>query len=323
MRTFNRFHRRLGTDTPVPGQARAAAIALGTGALMAIGKTVAAMYTGSASMSAEAVHSWVATVTEIFLIAAYLAARRPADSGHPLGYGRESYVWSLFASIGMFVVGAQVGFWRGLRQLDLPDATTDYRFGYIVIAISFGLQFVSFMQAIRFVRERAAERDLGVFKHVFDTSDSQLRAVVTGDFIALVGLAVAGMGMALHQITGQVAYDAAGSMLIGLLMGVAGLFLINVNRHYLAGMPLSKERSAAAVKALEAVPLVERVTFFFAEFVGPDRLIVVVRVVIAGEHDQATLSRILHGLETRIMEHKSVARAIVALATPEEMERVR
>ena len=52
MRTFSRFHRRLGTDAPAPGQARAAAIALGTGALMAIGKTAAAMYTGSASMSA-------------------------------------------------------------------------------------------------------------------------------------------------------------------------------------------------------------------------------------------------------------------------------
>jgi len=324
MREFTRLHRRLNPQAIATTPLRTAvALALMGGATMALFKTAAAILTGSVSMLAEAVHSWIGTASEIFLVAGYLAARRPSDDAHPLGYGRESYVWSLFASIGMFVVGAQVGFWRGLRQLDMRDATADYRFGYIVIALSFVLQFVSFMQAMRFVRERAAERDLGVFKHVFDTSDSQLRAVVTGDFIALVGLGVAGMGMALHQLTGQVAYDAAGSMLIGVLMGIAGLFLINVNRHYLAGVPLSEERSAAAVQALEAVPLVERVTFFFAEFVGPDRLIVVVRVVIAGEHDQAALAHILHALEVRIMEHKSVARAIVTLATPDEMERLR
>ena len=318
MRTFSRLHRRLGIDAPAPGQARAAAIAFGSGVMMTIGKTAAAMYTGSASMAAEAVHSWVGTVTEIFLIAAYVAARRPADEAHPLGYGRESYVWSLFASIGMFVVGAQVGIWRGISELGTSEGAGNYHIGYVVIALSFGLQVVSFMQAMRFVRDGAAERELGVLRHVFDTSDSQLRAVITGDFIALVGLATAGLGMALHQLTGQVIYDAVGSMLIGVLMGVAGLFLINVNRHYLAGMPLSAERSAMAVRALEQTPLVERVTFFFAEYVGPGRLIVVVRVVIAGEHSQAELARILHALEVHIMEHKAVTRAIVSLATPED-----
>ena len=180
------------------------------------------------------------------------------------------------------------------------------------------MQQVSFVRAVRFVRERAAERDSGIFKHVFDTSDSQLRAVVIGDFIALVGLIVAGMGMALHQLTGKAVYDAIGSILIGLLMGVAGLFLINQNRRYLAGVALSSERSALAVQTIEKDPRVERVTYFFAEFVGPDRLMLAARVLIAGEPNQAELAGILHDLELRVMEHKSVARAIFSLATPED-----
>jgi cation diffusion facilitator family transporter len=318
MRAFNRFHRHLGVDSPKDGGTSAAMVAFVVGTLVALVKTLAAVLTGSASMLAEAVHSWVDTATDVFLVAAYLTARRPADATHALGYGRESYVWSLFGSVAMFIVGAEVGIWRGITQLSALDTPTDYRFGYIVIAGSFALQGVSFIQALFFVRKRAAERDLGIFEHVFETSDSQLRTVVTEDFIALIGLALAALGMALHQITGEVVYDAGGSILIGVLMGVAGLFLINMNRRYLAGMPLSAERRARAISLLKEAREVNRVTFFFAEFIGPDRILLAARVEIAGDHTQADLAHILRRLEQRIMAHKNVGRAILTLATPED-----
>ncbi len=318
MRTFNRFHRHLAIDLEAPGRGSTVLAAFVAGALVAVVKTLAATLTGSASMLAEAIHSWVDTLTDAFLVAGYLAARRPADENHTLGYGRESYVWSLFGSVAMFVLGAEVGVWRGITQLSAAEATTDYRFGYIVLAGSFVLQSVSFVQALNYVRKRAVEQDSGVFAHVFSTSDSQLRAVVIEDFIALVGLVVAGLGMALHQFTGDVAYDAAGSILIGTLMGLGGLFLINMNRRFLAGMPLSGERRARAIKLLCDTPEVNRVTFFFAEFIGPDRILVAARVELAGNLGQADLARRLRDLEQRIMAHKNVGRAILTLSAPEE-----
>ena len=218
----------------------------------------------------------------------------------------------------MCIVGAQVGIWRGITQLHAWDRTTDYRVGYIVILGSLALQCGSFVQALRYVRARAAERELGFFEHVFETSDSQLRAVVIEDFMALIGLVVAGTGMALHQWTGQVAYDAMGSIVIGVLMGVAGLFLININRRFLAGMPLSVERRAMALRLIRQAPDVRRVTFFFAEYIGPDRILVAARVELAGEHSQADLARILRRLEQQMMAHKNVGRAILSLAAPED-----
>jgi cation diffusion facilitator family transporter len=318
MRAFNRFHRHLGIESPTQRGPAAVRLAFVAGTLVAVVKTLAAFLTGSASMLAEAVHSWVDTVTDGFPVAAYLAARRPADATHVLGYGRESYVWSLFGSVAMFTVGAEVGIWRGIHQLGAVDATTDYRFGYVVLGGSFVLQSVSFAQAMFFVRERAAERDLGMFAHVFETSDSQLRTVVTEDFIALVGLAVAALGMALHQITGNVAYDAAGSIGVGVLMGVAGLFLINMNRRFLAGMTLPAERRARVLAALKAAPEIKRITHLFTEFIGPERILLSARVELAGEHSQADLARILHLLEQRIMTHKNVGRATLSLSAPED-----
>ncbi|MDE2396202.1 MAG: cation transporter [Burkholderiales bacterium] len=318
MRAYNRFHRHLGSGAPAGAKTSAVGFAFVGGLMVALVKTAAAVLTGSASMGAEAVHSWVASVNEGFLVAAYLAARRPADAAHPLGHGRESYVWSLFASIGMFIVGAEVGIWRGLRQLGSSEGTAHYGFGYLVIAGALAFQGLSFVQALRFVRERAAEREQGIFRHVFESSDSQLRAVVTDDFLALAGLVVAGLGMGLHQLSGRVAWDALGSILIGLLMGVAGLILVNLNRRYLAGMPIAPERAALAVRLMKQAPEIARVTYFFAEYVGPDQVLVLARVVLAGEHDQAELARILRGLEQRIMENKAVVRAVLTLALPEE-----
>jgi len=319
MRGFKRFHRNLGIDSQ-PASTSPVIFAFVVGTLVAIAKTVAAVLTGSASMLAEAVHSWVDTITECFLVASYFTARRPADATHPLGYGRESYVWSLFASLGMFIVGAEVGVWRGITQLGASDTATQYWFGYVVIAVSFVLEGASFRQALHFVRTRAAEQDQGILEHVFKTSDAQLRAVFTEDFIALITLAIAALGMALHQATGKVVYDAAGSILIGVLMGVAGLILINLNRQYLAGMPLTAEQRAMVIGQLKNAPEIDRVTFLFAEFIGPARILLAARVGIAGEHTQTELAHILRKLELAIMANKHVGQAILTLATPQEAD---
>jgi len=319
MRAFNRWHRRLAIGAEARGSTRAVVLGFFGGATFAVAKTVAAVLTGSAAMLAEAVHSWVSLGAEIFLVGAYTLARRPPDARHPLGWGRESYVWWLFASIGIFVVGSGVAVWRGLRQFtDSEDGITDYRVGYVVLAGAFAFQIWSFAQALRFVRERAAARDAGIFEHLFSSSDSQLRAVVTGDFIALLGTATAGVGMALHQWSGRVGYDALGSIVIGLLMATAGVYLIDVNRRYLAGVPLSHERSAHVVELMLQRPEIERVTFFFAEYVGPERVLVVARVVLRGESGQAEIARTLRRLERRFMENPNVVAAIVTLASPDE-----
>ena len=78
-------------------------VAFGANLLIAVAKSVAAMLTGSASLVAEAAHSWADTGNEIFLIIANKRSRLPPEPEHPPGFGREAYVWSLFAALGLFV----------------------------------------------------------------------------------------------------------------------------------------------------------------------------------------------------------------------------
>ena len=87
-----------------------------------IAKTIAAVITGSASMVAEAAHSWADAGNEIFLLQAERSAAKPRDASHPGGYGRDAYVWSLFAAVGLFTAGAVVSIMHGVSALELASS---------------------------------------------------------------------------------------------------------------------------------------------------------------------------------------------------------
>src|SRR6266516_2411476 len=95
-------------------------VALGANVLIAVAKTAAAVVTGSASLVAEAAHSWADSGNEIFLLIANRRARRPPDRAHPLGHGREAYVWSLFAALCLFVAGGAVSITHDVNELRAP-----------------------------------------------------------------------------------------------------------------------------------------------------------------------------------------------------------
>jgi cation diffusion facilitator family transporter len=120
--------------------ARTVWVAFGANLLVGVAKSVAAVVTGSASMLAEAAHSWADTGNEVFLLVANRRSYRPADRAHPLGHGREAYVWSLLAALGLFVAGAAVSVTHGIQALITPEPATDFVVGYVVLSLSFVLE---------------------------------------------------------------------------------------------------------------------------------------------------------------------------------------
>ncbi|MBB2891629.1 cation diffusion facilitator family transporter [Flexivirga oryzae] len=293
-------------------------IAMCANLLVAIAKTIAAVITASASLVAEAAHSWADTGNEVFLIIADKRSRKAADRQHPLGYGREAYVWSLFAALGLFVAGAAVSIWHGIQELIHPEAASDFLVGYIVLALSFVLEGVSFLQSVRQASAEAEHYDRELLEHVLRTSDPTLRAVFAEDAAALIGLVIAGAGLGLHQITGSPAPDSIGSILVGLVLGVVAVVLIRRNIGFLVGEEVSFEVRAAALRALLAQPEVARVTYLRLEFVGPRKVYLVGDVDLTGDRAEHVVAERLRALEAKISASPAVAGTVLSLSSSDE-----
>jgi cation diffusion facilitator family transporter len=292
-------------------------VALCANLLIALAKSVAAYLTGSASMVAEAAHSWADTGNEVFLLVAERRSARPPDEQHPLGHGREAYVWSMFAAFGLFTVGAVVSVARGVQQLTAEEGEGSYLVAYVVLAVAFVLEAVSFAQAVRQTRGAASDVGLHPLRYVNRTSNPTLRAVFAEDAAALLGILLAAAGLGAHQLTGEVVYDAVASILIGVLLGAVALFLISRNRDFLTGQVVSPQTRNRALVALLEHPEVESVQFLHLEFVGPDRIFLVAAVDLVGEEAEPEVARRLNALERRLQEHRFIERAVLTLGDPD------
>jgi divalent metal cation (Fe/Co/Zn/Cd) transporter len=253
-------------------------VALAANALLAVAKTGAAALTGSASMVAEAAHSWSDTGNEMFLLVAERTGHRPRDEDHPRGYGRSTYIWSLVAAFGLFSAGAVVSIWHGLTELVGEPGRASYAANYVVLGLAF----------------------------VFE------------DSAALLGLLIAGTGIGLHQLTGRHEFDAAGSVVVGLLLAAVAIFLMRRNVDYLLGEGDSAELRGAVLTRLLDHPDIERVTYLHLEYVGPQRLFVVAAVDLTGDDREPDLAVRLRQVETDIETHDVIEDAVLTLSLPSD-----
>jgi cation diffusion facilitator family transporter len=274
--------------------------------------------TGSASILAEAAHSWADSGNEVFLLVANRRSRRPSDPAHPFGYGREAYVWSLLAALGLFVAGAAVSVTHGVQELLHPEPATDFLVGYVVLAVSFLLEGISFLRSVRQARPAAElfERDL--IEQVMATSDPTLRAVFAEDAAALLGLVIAAVGLGAHELTGSSVPDAVGSILVGLLLAAVASYLIERNRAFLLGEEADPRIRSAVIRALLQEPEVARVTYLRLEFVGPRTVSVIGDVDLTGDETESHVAVRLRALEAKIAASPVVAGAVLSLSAPDE-----
>jgi cation diffusion facilitator family transporter len=293
-------------------------IAFVANVLVAVTKTFATVVTGSASMAAEAAHSWADVGNESFLLVADRRSKGGPTDDHPLGYGRESYVWSMFAAIGLFSAGAVVSVLRGFQELLHPEPGEHFLVAYVVLAFAFVLEGISFTQAYWRTRKEAKAREREVLQHALDTSDPTLRAVFAEDAAALIGLLIAALGVAAHQVTGSSVPDAIGSILVGLLLGVVGIVLIDRNRRFLVGQAVPPKVRQDTVAVLNSYDDVDHVTYLRMIYVGPDQTYLVAGVDLLGDDAESSVAAKLRRLERQIEERPGIVEAVLTVASPDE-----
>ncbi len=291
-------------------------IAIGANFLIAIAKSFAAFITGSASMVAEAAHSWADTGNGIFLLVAEKKAIKPADDSHPLGYGKESYVWSMIAAFGVFMAGSIVSIYTGITEWNATETETDYTIAFVILAVAFVLEGFSLIQAYLQSKKQGEAINVSAIGYVIDTSNPTLRGVFFEDLAAVTGLVIAAAAMGMHVYTGQAFWDALGSIIVGILLGIVAIFLISRNRDFLVGYKVSERMHNYVLSELLTHADIDSVSYLHLEWVGPKRIFMVAAVDIAGNQKEDSLAQKFEDIESQFRSEDIFQEAILTLSVP-------
>jgi cation diffusion facilitator family transporter len=259
---------------------------LGVGLL----KLAAGLVSGSAALLSEAAHSAGDSTTEVLLLVAQRRSRKPADSSHPFGYGKERYLWSMLAAIAIFVSGAGFSFYEGLRTIFGGDADSELLWiNYPVLALAALLEGMSLRQAAgQMQREtRRTRRSLAATLRI--PRDPTVNSVLLEDSAAIIGLAIAAAGVGLHQLTGAAQWDGLASLLIGALLLTVAFVLGRACQGLLVGRQADRELLEQIVDFLEREAEVDDVVDVLSMLTGTDNVLLCLRVDFVNSFSAADL----------------------------------
>ena len=268
---------RRAALTPDAGSRRVLVVAIAGDVGIAVAKFVAAALTGSSAMLTEGVHSLVDTGNELLLLYGAKRSQRAVDQWHPFGYGKTTYVWSLIVALLAFSVGGGVSTYEGIVSLAAPPPLSDPRMNYIVLALAGAFQGLSW---------RVSQKELNRHRHpgesLWRTSQRNMDVLVYTVFVedtaALIGIAIAALGVWLSHALNAPLLDPAASVLIGLVLIAAAALLARKSVGLLVGASLDVEQLAQVRKIISADPAVESARHLLTMRLGPDSVLLTAAV---------------------------------------------
>ncbi|MGD9793149.1 MAG: cation diffusion facilitator family transporter [Acidimicrobiia bacterium] len=275
---------------------------------IAIAKFIAFLITASAGMLAESVHSLADTGNQGLLLLGGKKAARKATPTHPFGYGRERYFWAFVVALVLFSLGGAFALYEGIEKLRHPHELDSAVVGFIVLGLAILLESFSFYTAIK--EANHVRHGVGWAKFIRRSKSPELPVVLLEDFGALIGLVIALFGLTMAEVTGNPRWDAAGSIAIGTLLTIIAIVLAVEMKGLLIGESASDETLEAINAAIVAAPLVNRLIHLRTEHIGPDELLVGMKVEFDHSLDLHQLGAAIDGLEAGVRGKVPSARII-------------
>ena len=281
---------------------RTIVIALAANVVIAIAKLISGLMSGSTALLAESAHSLADASNEVLLGISLRRATAPADELHPLGHGRERFLWAFLAAIASFLIGGCFSVGMAIRQLLHSEALGKATAAWIVLGVAFIGDGISLVQSLRQARREAAERGWNVWFHLLRSSDPTVRAVVVEDSAALIGLVLAAVGLLLSHHFGNDRPDAIASLLIGLLMAATAFGLGRPLADFLVGKSLPPALLAELRAIIDRDDAVEEILSMQAVYIGPEEVIVSAKVRPSPQLTVEQLGRAMDDLDHALRE---------------------
>ncbi|XP_066506055.1 proton-coupled zinc antiporter SLC30A9, mitochondrial [Hoplias malabaricus] len=222
-------------------------------------KLLAWVYTGSASMFSEAIHSLADTCNQALLALGISQSVRNPDAVHPYGFSNMRYIASLISGVGIFMMGAGLSWYHGIMGLLHPQPMESLLWAYCILAGSLVSEGATLLVAINEIRKSAHKEGVSFYEYVMQSRDPSTNVVLLEDAAAVLGVMLAAGCMGLTSLTGNPYYDSLGSLGVGTLLGTVSAFLIYTNTEALLGRSIQAEHVQKLTEFLESDPAVRAI----------------------------------------------------------------
>ncbi len=252
---------------------KAILLALGANFAIFLAKLVAASITGSGAMMAEAVHSLADCGNQGLLLLGIRQAKRPPSDEFPLGWGRALYFWSFLVAILLFSVGGMFSIYEGVHKLDHPEPLKWPWLALGVLVFGIVVEGISMHGCLQEVNK--ARGDQGLWTWFRETRSSELLVIFGEDLAALVGLCLAVLAIGATMLTGNLTFDAAGTIAIGVLLIVVAVLVAIEVKDLLIGQGMEPRRRAELLACLTGRGEVAEVLNLITLQMGTDVMVAV------------------------------------------------
>jgi cation diffusion facilitator family transporter len=290
--------------------------------LVAASKVGAALWTGSAAMTSEAIHSIVDTSNEILLLYGIRRAERKADVDHPFGHGREIYFWSFVVSLLIFALGAGFSIYEGVHRVLHPEPIRSPLVSYIVLAVVFLLEGVSWLYSLRQFHQ--AKGDIGFFKAFTLSKDPPSFMTLFEDSVALLGVLIAAAATFAAVTLGHPEFDGIGSIAIGLILGATSLFLARESKSLLMGEPAYPSIRKSILALANAQPSCLKANGLITVQMGPNQVVAMLSLEFSDTLRAPEIEEVVVNLELKVRgEHPEIVALFVKPQTPRTFQNQR
>ena len=294
---------------PSSSAKRVVLIAIIANVAIAIAKYVAAGFTGSSAMLAEAFHSTADTGNELLLILGIKRSRRPPDRLHPFGHGKVLYFYSLLVAIYIFAFGAALAFYRGITRMRAPIMPSYPGWNYAVLALAALFELYSWRVSYRVLLAQK-DPDESTWDEIIGSKDPTIFTIFLEDSAGLAGTLIAFLGIFLSRTLHNPYFDPLASILIGVLLTVVSFFLGRESGALLVGERTNRRRIRRIRKILEGDSSVQKVGDVLTMQLGPDEVLVTVDIRFQPGLDVRELEHIIARLEGSIKKAEPMVQRI-------------
>jgi cation diffusion facilitator family transporter len=266
---------------------------------IAVAKFVAARLSGSSAMLAEGVHSLADTGNQGLLLVGMSLAQQSRPELYPLGREKESYFWAFIVALLLFFLGGVFAVYEGVHKLaEPPQAGGSPLIPLGVLAVSLLMEGGSFFVASREFNKSRGKA--GFIEALFSGKDPTVPVVLLEDTAAMAGLCLAFVAIGVSALTHSALADAVGSILIGVLLCGVGLLLARYTRSLLLGEGVTPAMRDKALGLIEATEGVLKVTQFLSMHLGPEAIVLALKVRFRPTMPLEELERVIDDIEARV-----------------------